>query len=207
MALVAAPASAGASATVNVVHGIPGVAVKVCVDGNAVVDHFRYGQKVVGAKLPATTHKVRLVAAGKRCHAHAILKARYTLAKGHDYTIVANLDASGSPNLRTFVNNAKPTAAGAARLTVRHTAEAPAVNVWADKTRIIGGTKFAWGKSRTLAVPKGTYKVKVTLPGSRQPVIGPASRRLAAGHAYQVYAVGTPGHYRLITVKAHVGIR
>jgi hypothetical protein len=204
-ALTSPPATAAAPATVNVVHGIPGVAVKVCVDGKAVVDNFRYGHKIVGAKLPATTHKVRLVAAGKPCRSTAILKSRYTLAKGRSYTIVANLDASGTPNLKAFANNVRPTASGRARLTVRHTAEAPAVNVWANKSRLIGGTGFTWGKGATLAVPAGTYKVKVTLPESRQPVIGPASARLAAGRAYQVYAVGGPGHYRLITVKTHVG--
>jgi len=206
-ALVSPPATAAAPATVNVVHGIPGVAVKVCVDGKAVVDNFRYGHTIVGAKLPPTTHKVRLVAAGKPCRSTAILKSRYTLAKGRAYTIVANLDASGTPNLKAFADNAKPTPSGAARLTVRHTAEAPAVNVWANKARLIGGTGFTWGKGATLGVPAGTYRVKVTLPGSRQPVIGPTSKTLAAGHAYQVYAVGGPGHYRLITVKSHVGTR
>jgi hypothetical protein len=56
-------------------------------------------------------------------------------------------------------------------------------------------------------VHAGTYKVKVTLPGSRKPVIGPASKHLAAGRAYQVYAAGSPGHYRLITIKIPVGSR
>ena len=205
--LVAAPATAAGMATVNVVHGIPGVAVKVCVDGQRVVDNFHFGDKIIGARLPASMHKVRLVAAGRSCHAPAILKSRYTLAKGRNYTIVANLDPVGTPNLKAFVNKTKPTATRTARLTVRHTAQAPAVNVWADKTKIVAGTNFTWGKGTTLAVPKGTYKVKVTLPGSRQPVIGPTMKRLAAGRAYQVYAVGAPGHYRLITVKTHVGTR
>lgn len=205
--LVAAPATAGSTATVNVVHGIPGVAVKVCLDGKPVVDNFRFGNKIVGATLPATTHKVRVVAAGKPCRSHAILASRYTLTKGRNYTLVANLDASGSPNLKAFVNNVRPTAAGKARLTVRHAANAPAVNVWADGAKVIGGTRFTWGKGATLGVPAGTYKVKVTLPGSRHPVIGPVSKELAGGRAYQVYAVGAPGHFRLITVKTPVGTR
>jgi hypothetical protein len=79
--------------------------------------------------------------------------------------------------------------------------------VWADKTKIVSGARFTWGKSATLAVPNGTYRVKVTLPGSRRPVIGPKAKRLVAGRAYQVYAVGSAGHYRLITLKTHVGTR
>ena len=66
--------------------------------------------------------------------------------------------------------------------------------------------RFTWGKGRSIAVPAGTYRVKVTLPGSRKAVIGPVTTSLAAGKAYQAYAVGSPGHYRLITLKIPVGI-
>lgn len=204
---LAAPARAVGTAKVNVVHGIPGVVVKLCVDGTPVVDNFRYGHTIVGATLPATTHKVRVVGAGSSCSAPAILKARYTLAKGRNYTIVANVNASGTPNLTAFANNVRPTPAGNARLTVRHAADAPAVNVWAGGAKLIGGNRFTWGKGATLPVPAGTYRVKVTLPGSRKPVIGPVTKTLTAGRAYQVYAVGVSGHYRLVTVKTHVGTR
>ena len=205
--LAATPASAAGTAKVNVVHGIPGVAVKVCVDGKPAVDHFRYGNTITGAKLAATTHQVRLVAAGKACAAPAILSSTYTLKAGRDYTIVANRNAEGTPNLKAFVNNVKPTAAGKARLVVRHTAQAPAVNVWAGSTRLIGGTSFTWGKSAAFAVPAGTYSAKGTLSGSHKPVVGPAPLTLRQGRAYQVYAVGTPANYRLVTVKVPVGTR
>jgi hypothetical protein len=167
------PATAAGVARVNVVHGIPGVAVKVCVDGKTVVDHFRYGNTIVGATLPATTHKVRLVAAGRSCRSAAILHGAYTLAAARDYTIVANLNARGVPNLKAFVNNVKPTGVGKARLTITHTAKAPAVNVWVNKATLIGGKRFIWGKSRTVTVPAATYTVRVTLPGSPKAVIGP----------------------------------
>lgn len=205
--LATAPANAAGHATVNVVHGIPNVAVKVCVDGNKVVDDFRYGQKVVGAQLSAGKHHVRIVPAGTACKAPAILHSAYTLSGGGNYTVVANLNAQGTPNLAAFTNNVRPTPRHQARLTVRHTAQAPAVNVWAGSTKLIGGTDFTWGKSATLTVPRGTYRVKVTLPGSRKPVIGPRRTTLRQGRAYQVYAVGSPGHYRLVTVKVPVGIR
>jgi hypothetical protein len=203
--VLATPAGAAGVASVNVVHGIPGATVKVCVDGKAVADDFRYGHKIAGATLSAGTHTVRLVSAGKRCSASAILKAAYPLEAGRNYTLVANLNAAGTPNLRAFVNPVAPTEAATARLTVRHTAQAPAVNVWAGQTKLVGGTTFSWGKSRTLAVPAGTYPVKVTLPGSTKAVIGPATKTLHAGRAYQVYAVGSAANYRLVTVSIPVG--
>jgi len=195
----------GATATVNVVHGIPGVAVKVCVDGAAVVDHFRYGSTIVGAALPAGNHTVRVVPAGKRCASPAVLTQSYALQAGLNYTVVATLNASGTPNLKPYVNDVSRTRHGTARLTVRHTAQAPAVNVWAGSTKLISGRSFTWGSSATLGVPAGSYRVKVTLPSSAKPVIGPATVALGAGKAYQVYAVGSPGHYQLVSIVVNVG--
>jgi hypothetical protein len=68
--------------------------------------------------------------------------------------------------------------------------------VWADGTKLIGGKKFSWGRSATLPVSAGSYRVEVTPPDSRKAVIGPVTQRLTAGGAYQVYAVGSAGHYQ-----------
>jgi len=146
-----------------------------------------------------------VVAAGRSCHSQAILRSHYRLRAGKNYTIVAAVKPSGTPRLKAYGNRVGPVDEGTSRLVVRHTAKAPAVNVWANGAKLIGGHKFTWGDSRTFAVPRGHYRVKVTLPGSKQPVIGPRRLGLQAGNAYQVYAVGTSGHYRLIVVKTHVG--
>jgi hypothetical protein len=193
------------TATVNIVHGIPGATVKVCVDGTRVVGGFRFGEKVVGAQLPAGKHRVRVVAAGKGCGTTAILKDAYRLKADRNYTVVASLRPSGNPDLVAFRNRVGMTKADVARLSVRHTAQAPAVNVWAGSTPLIEGTGFTWGEGRTLAVPAGHYRAKVTLPGSRKAVIGPRAMMLRAGNAYQVYAVGAPGNFRFIGVRVHVG--
>lgn len=197
----ASPAAARGTATVNVVHGIPGIAVNACVDGSSVRDDFRFGRKIVGATLPAGSHRVKVVPAGSECSVRAILAERYRLKADANVTIVANLDASGNPNLTAFANDVDGVDAGNARLSIRHTANAPAVNVWADGSRLIGGTRFTWAESATLEVPAGRYRVKVTLPGSKTPVIGPAALRLGAGKAFEVYAVGSADDYRLVKVS------
>jgi hypothetical protein len=204
----ASPAGANtATATVNVVHGIPGASVNVCVDGTSVMDNFNFGGTIVGAKLAAGSHDVKLVAAGSACTAGAILSGTYDLTASMNYTIVANLNAGGSPNLKVFVNNVSKTPMDKARLTIRHTAEAPAVNVWANNHVLIGGTTFVWGKSKAFVVPAGSYKAKVTLPGSKTAVIGPATLKLAAGKAYQVYAIGNGGSYSLAVIATWVGTK
>jgi Domain of unknown function (DUF4397) len=201
----AATAAGGSTATVNVVHGIPGITVKVCLDGKPAIRQFRYGEKVVGLALPAGTHQVRVVPTAKACSSPAILKKHYVLEGGGHYTVVAALRPSGEPVLSTFTNRVRPTRAETARLTVRHTADAPAVNVLAGSIRLIGGAGFTWGDTRTLAVPDGKYRVKVALPGSRKAVIGPRHLALRSGNAYEVYAVGSPDHYRLVVVRTAIG--
>ena len=136
------------------------------------------------------------------------LAATAPLKAGRNYTAVAAVDAAGSPQLALFTNNVSKTRKHTARLTVRHVAQAPAVNVWANGVRIVRGANFAWGKSATRSVPKGIYAAWVSLPRQYAPVIGPAVLALKAGTAYQVYAWGnaTAG-YNLAVIAVQVGTR
>jgi len=54
---------------------------------------------------------------------------------GANITDVDHLDESGKPRLTPYVNDTSQVAAGQARLTVRHDAAAPAVDVRAGGTR------------------------------------------------------------------------
>ncbi len=117
------------------------------------MDGFRFKQKIVGAALPAGEHEVTLVAAEGSCEDPALLDKTVNLEAGENYTIVAALHEDGSARLRLFRNPVGPTRDGRARLTVRHTARAPAVNVWANGEVLIGGDGFTWGKRATLGCP------------------------------------------------------
>jgi hypothetical protein len=207
--LAANPASATATAELNVVHGIPGVTVNVCVDGANAIPNFAPGKAVKNVSLPSGSHMFKIVPeSDATCSTAGILAATAYLAAGKNYTAVASLDASGTPQLPLFTNNVSETAEGTARLTVRHTAEAPAVNVWANGTKIVGGAGFTWGKGATVCVPMGIYAAWVSLPGQFEPVIDPAVLELKAGNAYQVYAWGdaTDG-YALAVIRLYVGTK
>ena len=52
---------------------------------------------------------------------------------------MAHLDAGGTPVLTPFVNDTTPTAAGQARITARHTAAAPEVDVRANGDVVFAG--------------------------------------------------------------------
>ena len=211
MALAGAlPASAdddGKEFTLNVVHGIPGLTVDVCVDGEKKIENFQPGDVVTGVQLPEGEYRLGVTEAGSPCDA-AILSetAEFEGGRFRNYTVVANLDDQGTPNLLVFRNATRKTDEGLARLVVRHTADAPAVSVWADGSRLNPGRQFVWGESRRYNVPAGEYEVFVSLAGETDPVIGPVTLTLEAGTSYQVYAWGNAeGGFDLAVIPLVVG--
>lgn len=191
----------------NVVHGIPGVTVDVCVNGAEAISDFEPGDVVTGVSLPEGEYRFDVALAGDLCTA-AILTTTAELEGGRykNYTVVANLDDEGNPNLLLFRNPTRKTDEGLARLVVRHTADAPAVAVWANGSRLNRGRQFVWGESRRYNVPAGDYEVFVSLPGETDPVIGPVDVTLMAGYSYTVYAWGDGASgYNLAVIPLEVG--
>jgi len=196
-----------ADASLNVVHGIPGVDVNVCVNDSEALSDFSFGEVVTGVPLADGLYTFKIVAAADDCTADGILVAAdVELMEGKDYTAIAYLKADGTPTLGLYKNNVKPVAKGTARLIVRHNAAAPAVDVWANGAPLV--TDLANGESAKTVVPKGVYAAWVSLPGDYQAVIGPAVLKLAKGFTYQVYAIGdgTSG-YTFAVVATEVGAK
>ena len=199
--------ASAADASLNVVHGIPGVDVEVCVNGAVAIPGFNPGEVVTGVPLPAGSYDVKIVAAGDTCDDPAILEAAgIELASDKNYTAIAYLMEDGTPTLGLFTNNVKPLARGTARLTIRHTAAAPAVDVWANGATILSDVPN--GASATLKVPTGVYAAWVSMPDEYAPVIGPAVLKLERGTAYQVYAWGSgSAGYDFAVVAVPVGTK
>jgi hypothetical protein len=79
--------------------------------------------------------------------------------------------------------------AGEARLTVRHTAAAPVVDILADGEALVSG--LANPDEATADVPAATYEVAVAPEGTADPVLGPTDLTLEEGTSYAVYAIGS----------------
>jgi len=193
-ALAITPASAADEATVSVLHGIPAGAgadvVDVYANGNLLIDDFTPGT-LETMMVPAGTYDLAVYADGTTPDdADAVLAAEgVEVPAGINATVTANLDAEGAPALNVFVNDIEPIAAGEARLTVRHVAAAPAVDVLAD-----GAVLFAdlTNPNQDLAtVPAGDYEAAVNLAGTDTTAIGPAPVSLAEGANTIVYAWGS----------------
>lgn len=194
---VAAAGPAGAAtgdATVTVVHGVPldaAAVVDVYANGSKLIDDLKY-KDVKTLMVPAGSYDLAVVAGNAKDASSPILSAKGVAVKaGGNYSVVAHLTADGKPALTPFVNFTSPTDAGTARLTVRHTAAAPAVDVRANGKVIVAGLTNSGDRQESLMVPAGTYDVDVVLAGTDKVAIGPVNGlALKAGTTYVAYAVG-----------------
>lgn len=129
LAIPAGTSGAQASADIMLLHGIPGIDVDVAVDGAVVIPGFEpgdmqdrssfAGQTLVNLEVrPAGTEDVAIGPV-----------ASFDVPASGSWTVVAHLDADGTPTLTPFENDTSPAGDGEGRLTVRHTAAAPVVDI------------------------------------------------------------------------------
>jgi hypothetical protein len=191
LALLATPASAADNATVAVLHGIPATPVDVYANGQRLIDDFQPGTLTDPLQLPAGSYDLALYPADAKDASGAPLLSATGVAvpAGANITVAAHLTADGKPALTPFVNDVSAVPAGQARVTVRHTAAAPAVDVRAGGTVVVPGLENP--KEASLTVPAGTVSADVVLAGTSTVAIGPADLSLAEGSTNIVYAWGS----------------
>jgi hypothetical protein len=185
----AGPAAAADTGTVFVVHGVPGLNVDVYVDKKEVLSNFKPASVAGPLSLPAGTHDVAIRKAGAPATSTPAIEKSATLPAGANVSLVAHLTAAGTPTLTPFVNPVTGLASGKARLVVRHTAAAPAVDVLANGKPVF--TNVTNPQQRSADLAPGTVSAAVALAGTTKPVIGPASLTLEAGKVSVVYAIGS----------------
>lgn len=187
---LAAPAAAQEESQVYVVHGIPGATVDVWVDGEPLLEGFEPGTVTDALSLAPGTYDIEVFEAGADPEeADPLISASPEVPSDANLSVVAHLDADGNPTLGAFANDLPGIAEGEARLTARHTAAAPEVDVRADGDALF--ENVANGQSGTLDVPSGTYSADVVLAGEEDPVLGPADLTLDAQTSTIVYAIGS----------------
>ncbi len=177
-------------AQVSVVHGIPGQAVDVYVNGTETVSDFAPGTVAGPLELPAGTYDIAVRAAGAPASAAALVAAEDAeVPAGANISVVAHLSEQGQPTLTPFVNDVASVPAGDARLVVRHTAAAPAVDARVDGQAALTGLTNP--NSAQADVPAGTVSADVVLAGTDDVAIGPASLELGEGTVTVAYAIGS----------------
>jgi hypothetical protein len=189
LGFTALPASAAASSQISVVHGIPGQPVDVYVNGKKTIDGFQPGKVAGPLSLPAGDYDIALTKPGDAI-SKALLKADDVAVPGNaNISLVAHLSADGKPELTPFVNDTARLAPGKARLIVRHTAAAPAVDVRAGGEPVF--KDLTNPNEAKATVDAGSVSADVVLAGKDTRVLGPADLNLKEGTATIVYAIGS----------------
>ena len=196
----AAPAQAGGKhdggrhhsddALLSVLHGVPGLAVDVWVDGKLTLDDFAPGSLAGPLKLDGGSYKIAITAADATSADNPVIgPVKVQLKEGRNYTAVAHLDADGDPTATLFRNNTSASPRGEGKLTVRHVAAAPAVDVLAGDTAVIEDLESP--DQEVLTLGAGTVSASVAAAGTTEPLIGPADVPVEKGKNTIVYAWGS----------------
>ena len=194
LAALAIPVSASAAtnAQLSVLHGVPGVTVDVWVNGALTLNDFKPGTLAGPLSLPPATYSVAITASDATSATDKVVigPVDLSLADGGNYTAVAHLDPAGKPTATLFTNDISKTTPGQGRLTVRHVAAAPPVDVLAGTSPVIKGLTNP--KEQILNLAPATISASVVAAGTPTPaLIGPADVPVVEGQNTIVYAYGS----------------
>jgi hypothetical protein len=184
------PSPAPAKATITIVHGIPGAGgfpVDIYANGSKILSKIPFGW-VITFKAAPGTYDLAIRGAGADPTSPAVLGGKVDFPAGTHKSVVANLTADGKPTVSVFTNDTSPVPAGKARVTVRHLAWAPEVDVVANGSlRVVQGA--ANGAEAVIEVPAARYELKLTPPGQDDGVYYTAYR-FKEGVNTVMYAIG-----------------
>ncbi len=193
------------TAVLTVFHGVPGLTVDVYVDGKLTLDNFEPGSFSDPLSLHAGTYSVAITAADATDDSHPVIgPVDLTLEEGDNYTVAAHLTEAGDPTATLFTNNTDKANKRNARLTVRHIAAAPAVDVLANGHPAV--TDLTNPDEAELTLPVGTISVAVAATGTTDPLIGPADITIAKRTNTIVYAWGSLAAGNLAVAVQTVGL-
>lgn len=182
-------ASAQTAADITLVHGIPGTTVDVAVDGTVVINDFVPGSLAnISSFAGQTLANVTVIDDATQDVVIGPI-ASLVIPDAGSHSVIAHLDDDGTPVLTTFANNITPTSDGEARLTLRHTADADALDlVIADQRPVEGAVN---GDSAELELPDGDLADASIAPAGDVVIKDIAALDLAANTNTIIYVVGS----------------
>lgn len=198
----AAPASA-ATSEVSILHGVPGLTVDVYANGDLLLEDFAPGTLTDPQALEEGTYDLAVFPAGGDPNGTPAIEANdVAVPGGANITVVAHLSEDGTPTLTPFVNDTSSTDAGQGRLTVRHTAAAPAVDVRAGGSPVF--EDLTNPNEAKADLDAGTVSADVVLAGTSDVAIGPADVTVKEGVNTIVYAWGSAADSNLALATQEV---
>lgn len=192
-------AAATATAQLTLVHGVPGasgfpvdISVYRLFTGSQRFEGVTFGTVAGPLDLKPGFYRIAIRPAGAPQSSKPVLSTWTWLGRGDNKSVVAHLTEGGAPRLSVFKNNVSDTGAGNARVTVRHLAQAPAVDVIVnDTTTLVDG--LANPREAVAVVPAGSYGIKVAADADNSIVVFSGTLSFASRTNTVVYAVGSLG--------------
>ena len=196
LTLALAPVSAGADATVYVVHGVPTALLDLELDGECVLESIAFGQYAGPREVAPGLHRitVRLADQMEPCTGEIVLDVPVVLEDGENVTAVAFLDEMCEPTAAKFENDFSRTEPGKARVMLHHTACAPAIDIMVQRDEdapieyVV--EDLANGDQVVAQVRPGEWLVTATEASTGTPVGVPVWVQVKPFMTYRVYAVG-----------------
>ncbi|MGE0815540.1 MAG: DUF4397 domain-containing protein [Vicinamibacterales bacterium] len=195
--LLSFSASAAEAARVFIIHGIPGVTVDVYaslagapIPATPTIAGFQPKQIVDVAGGPATVD-IRIFAQGADPQtATPVIAVLGAAVPGTgEISVLAHLDNAGAPTATIYTNDNSAPLPGAARVSVRHAAQAPAVQLAAGGVPKLALANPYFGD---LEVPGGVpIPLQLQVPFTGAAVTPTASVAFTPGMRYFVYAIGS----------------
>lgn len=174
---------------ISLVHGIPGMPADVMIGDSVVINAFQPGSIAdITAFRGRTLDEVSIVDDATGDVVVGPITDLDVPATG-SWSLVAHLQEDGTPTISTFENERTEVPAGSARLTFRHTAAAPAVDLVVGDQRPI--TNAVNGDSASIELPDGTLSDAQVAPTGEPAMVSLAAINLAPDTDTVIYAIGS----------------
>lgn len=170
------------------VHALKDVTASVAVDGTVIVPAFREGSSAnISSFAGQTLSNVTITddASGDTLLGPVALE----IPANGSHSIVAHRTESGDVTLTTFENDVSAPSAGNARLTVRHTAEAGAIDLQIGSDAPISGLTNP--NEQNIELPVGELSDAMLAPAGGDAIAGISTLTLAADEVTVVYVIGS----------------
>ncbi len=180
--------AAPATATVTVLHALPGFTADVYVNGKLTLSGFKPETAAGPLELPAGRYRIEIRDVGADPTSEPALAGTVTLKAGDNLSIIAGLTVDGDPQLNVFRNALTRVRPGRTRLIVRNVADVASIGVRLDGKRVFGSVPHGDQQKAQLA-PGGPHKLEATVSGDV--AIGAEDLVLKEGTVGIVYAIGS----------------
>ncbi len=186
------PGSAAAqsdTATVTLVHGFRGLLADVYLDGDLILEGFRPARSTDPTQLPAGEHTVEVREADAAPDSTPVVEGTLQLPSDANLSAVVHPAADGEPTISVFDNAFNAPGADTARVVVRHTAMAPAIDVTFGTTSVVTGLKP--GQEGDGTVQPGADDIATVEASSSAPLLPPARINADPESVIAVYLIGS----------------